>query len=159
MQLHGVIFSVAVSPVEAGSAEPRSIRVRRQGCRDILWRFKLGIAEWRLMAALGRFGPLSANEVADRTAMDKVRVSRAVAQMIEAGLLRRTIDRGDKRRSVLELSAAGWAIRSEIVPSALAIERRLTAVLDEADRATLDRLLAKLEHSASTAFVDGDPLP
>ena len=48
-------------------------------------RFKLSIAEWRLMAALGRFGPMSANEVADRTAMDKVRVSRAVARMVENG--------------------------------------------------------------------------
>jgi DNA-binding MarR family transcriptional regulator len=122
-------------------------------------RFKLGIAEWRLMAALGRFGPMSANEVADRTAMDKVRVSRAVARMVENGLLERTLDASDRRRSMLSLSPSGRAIRAEIVPLALAIERRLMSVLDAAERATFDRLLEKLESSAATAFVDGDPLP
>ena len=38
------------------------------------------------MAVLGRFPDLSANEVADRTAMDKVAVSRAVARLLELGV-------------------------------------------------------------------------
>ena len=33
--------------------------------------------KWRVMAVLGRFGPLTASEVGERTAMDKVSVSRA----------------------------------------------------------------------------------
>ena len=55
-------------------------------------RFGLTVAEWRIMAVLARFGPLSANAVCDRTAMDKVQVSRAVARAVDGGLVDRGID-------------------------------------------------------------------
>ena len=41
------------------------------------------------MAVLGRFPELSASEVAERTAMDKVAVSRALARLLERGLVQR----------------------------------------------------------------------
>ena len=45
-------------------------------------RFGLSIPEWRVIAILGRFPGLSAVEVADRTLMDKVAVSRAVSKLL-----------------------------------------------------------------------------
>src|SRR5215470_16697842 len=47
-------------------------------------RFDLSIPEWRVMAVLGQTPGLSAREVAARTAMDKVQVSRAVASLMRA---------------------------------------------------------------------------
>ena len=40
--------------------------------------FGLSIPQWRVIAVLARYPDLSAVEVAERTAMDKVAVSRAV---------------------------------------------------------------------------------
>lgn len=107
-------------------------------------RFGIGITEWRVIAVLGRYPGLSANGVAARTAMDKVAVSRAVARLLDRGLLARDTHGEDRRRSVLALSEAGHRIYDEVVPLALAYERRLLAPLDEAERAQLDRLLRKL---------------
>ena len=45
-------------------------------------RFGLSIPEWRVMAVLGRYAPLSASGICERTAMDKVRVSRAVSRLL-----------------------------------------------------------------------------
>src|SRR6476469_4722707 len=67
-------------------------------------RFALGVTEWRVMAVLGRYPDLSASEVAQRTAMDKVAVSRAVASLLASGRLQRDIHGDDRRRSVLRLS-------------------------------------------------------
>lgn len=107
-------------------------------------RFELSMTEWRVMAVLGRFSELSAREVAERTAMDKVAVSRAVARLVEAGRVDRSIHDGDKRRSVLKLSEAGWAIHDEVAPMARAHERDLLAKLDEAERAQLNSIIDKL---------------
>lgn len=107
-------------------------------------RFELSMTEWRVMAVLGRFAELSAREVAERTAMDKVAVSRAVARLVEAGRVDRSTHDGDKRRSVLKLSEAGWAIHDEVAPMARAHERDLLAKLDESERVQLDRILDKL---------------
>src|SRR3546814_9508084 len=46
-------------------------------------RFGISIPEWRVIANLGRYPGLSANQVAERSAMDKVTVSRAVARSEE----------------------------------------------------------------------------
>lgn len=107
-------------------------------------RFELSMTEWRVMAVLGRFAELSAREVAERTAMDKVAVSRAVARLVEAGRVDRSIHDGDKRRSVLKLSEAGWAIHDEVAPMARAHERDLLAKLDETERSQLNSILDKL---------------
>jgi DNA-binding MarR family transcriptional regulator len=133
------------------------LRISNAIARSYERRFRLSVPEWRVMAVLGRFGPLSANGVAEKTQMDKVRVSRAVARLMAAGRVSRRTDRMDRRRSILALTAAGEAIHSEIVPHAERVEARLLAGLDEAERAALDRLLAKLEARAETPFVaEGD---
>lgn len=107
-------------------------------------RFGLAVTEWRVIAVLGRYPGLSANAVAERTAMDKVAVSRALARLLERGLAQRDTHGSDRRRSVLELSAAGYRVYDEVVPLALGFERELLAPLDAAERAMLGHLLAKI---------------
>lgn len=107
-------------------------------------RFGLAITEWRVIAVLGRYPGVSASEVAERTAMDKVAVSRTVARLLQRHLLQREIHRGDRRRSVLALSEAGYKVYDDVVPMALRYERELFAALDDGERATFDRLVSKL---------------
>lgn len=108
-------------------------------------RFGISVTEWRVIAVLGRYPGLSANGVAERTAMDKVAVSRAVARLLERGLIEREMHDADRRRSVLELSEAGHAVFDVVVPLALEYERDVLAPLDGDERAQLARLMAKLE--------------
>lgn len=108
-------------------------------------RFGLSVTEWRVMAVLGRFPGLSANQVAERTAMDKVAVSRAVARLISAGRLQRETHGNDRRRSVLTLSEDGYRIYDAVAPTALAFEARLLDGFDAEDRALLYRLLDRLD--------------
>lgn len=107
-------------------------------------RFGLAVTEWRVIAVLGRYPGLSANAVAERTAMDKVAVSRAVARLLARGLLQREVHGGDRRRSVLALSAEGLRIHGLVAPLALDCERELLSPLDPAERETLARLLARI---------------
>lgn len=117
-------------------------------------RFGIGIPEWRVMAVLAMQPGLSAAEVAERTAMDKVAVSRAVSALLEKGRIERSISPGDRRRSVLRLSAEGARIYREVVPLALRHEQTLLDVLDTADREALERILDTL---LGRARVLGDP--
>ncbi len=107
-------------------------------------RFQVSITQWRVMAVLGRFDGVSAREVAARTAMDKVAVSRAVAGLVAAGRVRRGTADHDKRQSVLRLTAAGRRVYEQIVPLALEHERRLLARLDAEEQRWLTRLLDRL---------------
>ena len=117
-------------------------------------RFGFGITEWRLIAVLGRYPALSANAVAERTAMDKVAVSRAVAHLLERGLLLREMHGDDRRRSVLALSEAGIRIYDEIVPLALGRERKLLATLDANEREQFERILEKLAKQGLPAMLE-----
>jgi DNA-binding MarR family transcriptional regulator len=111
-------------------------------------RFGLAIPEWRCLAVLFRYAPLSAGKVAARTAMDKVQVSRAIAGLVAKGLALQATDRSDRRRAKLALSAAGRRMHDEIIPLARGAEARLLDGLDAGERAQLDRLLGKLERQA-----------
>ncbi|RCS28919.1 MarR family transcriptional regulator [Rhodanobacter denitrificans] len=112
---------------------------------DYQSRFDLSVTEWRVMAVLGRYAGLSAREVAERTAMDKVAVSRALARLVEAGRVDRATHDNDKRRSVLSLTEAGWAMHDEVAPMARVREREVLARLDAEERAWLMRILDKLQ--------------
>ena len=114
-------------------------------------RFGLSVTEWRVMAVLGLEPGLSATEVAERTAMDKVAVSRAVNALLGADRLERQFDGADRRRSILRLSRDGQAIYDAVVPMALQYERALLADLSTSEREQLDRLLVKLGENGRRA--------
>ena len=113
-------------------------------------RFGLTIPEWRVIVILGRFPGLSAVEVAERTLMDKVAVSRAVTKLIRTGRIDREFADVDRRRSILNLSEKGREVLHEIAPLALRFEDTLTEGLSDEEVATLDavmdRLLEKARH-------------
>jgi DNA-binding MarR family transcriptional regulator len=112
-------------------------------------RFGLSIPEWRVMAVLAPDPGLSAAEVADRTAMDKVAVSRAVGRLISTGRAQREFAAGDRRRSMLELTPEGRRIYLRIAPALRRYEAELLAGLDARDRQQLGELLRRLESRAA----------
>lgn len=110
-------------------------------------RFQLTLPEWRVMAILGEDTDLSAGQVAERTAMDKVAVSRAVNRLLKAGRIERHFANEDKRRSVLALSKEGESIYREITPIALNYEAHLLEQFSPEETDVLNTLLEKLINS------------
>ncbi|MEL7310121.1 MAG: MarR family transcriptional regulator [Pseudomonadota bacterium] len=111
-------------------------------------RFNLSIPEWRVMAVVARSPGLSAAQVAARTLMDKVAVSRAVAKLLKQGRITREFADQDKRRSILNLSADGREVYEMVVPMALKLEADLlegfTTEEIETLNLLLDRMLARM---------------
>ena len=110
--------------------------------------FGISIPEWRVIAILGRFPGLSAVEVADRTMMDKVAVSRAVSKLIETGRIDREFADADRRRSILNLSDEGRRVHNEVAPLALAFERELLNGIDAGDLGVFDTVINELLEKA-----------
>lgn len=117
--------------------------------REYSSRFGLSIPEWRVIAVLGSAAGLSAREVASRTAMDKVQVSRAVAALVRDKRLQRQTDAADARVTRLSLTRDGQAIYETIVPLALGLESNLLDALTPDEHSQLDRLLTKLARQAA----------
>jgi len=107
-------------------------------------RFRVSIPEWRVIAVLGRFPGLSAVEVADRTFLDKVAVSRAVTKLIKNGRIDREFADADKRRSILNLSEDGKKLHDEIAELALQFERDLVEGFSAEEMETLKSLMDRL---------------
>jgi len=106
--------------------------------------FGLSVTQWRVMAALGRFAPLTASDIGQRIVMDKVAVSRAVAGLMKRRLIERATDQADRRRAELRLSARGRAMHARIVPIALAYEKRLYEALRPEERRSFDEQTERL---------------
>lgn len=110
-------------------------------------RFGLTIPEWRVIAIVGRFPGLSAVEVAERTMLDKVAISRAVTKLIKANRIEREFADADRRRSILTLSEEGRKVHNEVAPLALEMEQDLLHGLSDSQIDTLntvtERLLAR----------------
>ena len=108
-------------------------------------RFGISIPEWRCLAVLANRGRLTAGELAERTSLDKVQVSRAIARLKERALVEREVDARDRRAVRLSITAAGEALFREIADVARTWEQELTRALGLSERRTLDRVLQKLE--------------
>jgi DNA-binding MarR family transcriptional regulator len=130
-------------------------RISRAFARRYASTYGLSIPEWRVMAIVGAFAPLSSNEVCDRAAMDKAKVSRAVSRLVARGLLARERNEEDQRLVVLSLTDDGRAIHRGIVPLAEEIEAQLVACLSEAERGALRRILRKLNTRVLEISPDG----
>ncbi len=108
-------------------------------------KFSLTLPEWRMIAVLGEESDLSAAEVSQRTAMDKVAVSRAVKNLLSSGRLARHFSNDDRRRSVLSLSDKGRKVYQKVLPLALSYEATLLSGLSAKEQDFLGNILDKLD--------------
>jgi DNA-binding MarR family transcriptional regulator len=112
-------------------------------------RYGISVTEWRILAVLGRYPGLTASEVAARTAMDKVPISRGVKSLMDRGLLERKTDANDRRRRQLFLTASkGQQVLRGVIPKALAFEGKLLDVLEPQEAELFLRLMERLRRKA-----------
>jgi DNA-binding MarR family transcriptional regulator len=112
-----------------------------------VYKDRLGLTrpEWRVLAGIGQHGTLTAKTLGEQSAMHKTKVSRAVAELERRRWLTRKPDESDRRIEHLTLTKAGLAAYSEMVPLAMAFERRLSQAMGAARLAELDYGLKRLE--------------
>ena len=120
-------------------------------------KFGITVAGWRILVTLADYGELQANDVARLTNMDKVRVSRSVAVLMEQGLLDRRVGSRDSRVTLLNLNADGQRLYERITPEALAWERELLEPLSKTEQQSLLKILDKLEARLIELAEDVDP--
>ncbi len=93
--------------------------------RAHLARHDLTEQRWRVLRALTAAGPddgaLDVGEVAERTFLLGPSLSRILGDLEERGLLARTVDPADQRRSLLTLTPAGRDLVAEVAPESEAI--------------------------------------
>jgi DNA-binding MarR family transcriptional regulator len=112
--------------------------------------YDISVIEWRILAVLGRYPGLAASEIVERTAMDKVSVSRAVKNLVEKKLVRRHTDPADRRRMTLHItSGPGKRVLQTVVPLAQAYEKQLLGALDSEEQSALFNAIEKLQARAS----------
>ena len=108
----------------------------------------LSMTQWRVIAVLRQFSGLTASELVDRTAMDKVAIHRAVRGLLDRGLVRRREAAGDRRRLLLSLSDTGIYLHSQIAPQAMRYEAALLSCLSRDEQRQLEHILDKLTAQA-----------
>jgi DNA-binding MarR family transcriptional regulator len=105
----------------------------------------ISVTEWRILAVLGRFPGLTASEVVDLTAMDKVAISRAVKSLMVKNLLHRQTDPQDRRRRRLFITPRqGEKVLRDVIPLAQNYQYHLLEALDSQELKALTRALDKL---------------
>ncbi len=104
----------------------------------------LSINEWRVVMLVAAHPGLSMSEIATRSGMLLMNVSRAVRRLERMGRIKRGPDPADGRRALLTLTARGQALHDRVTPAARRSEQAVRALLDPSEEAELSRLLDKL---------------
>lgn len=117
-------------------------------------RFGLTIAEWRLIAILAQYGPISAQETSKFAGLDKVKVSRAIASLQKAKLLNRMIDPSDRRKAKLTLPPKGKRTYQNISKIALAWEKDFVKDLSSTQLDLLDSIISKIMYQSQKILDD-----
>lgn len=86
-----------------------------QAFRDVYQaRYGITRSEWRVLFNVGQYAPITAQEIVERTYLDKTNISRAVQKHVERQWVKRSNDLADRRRQALELTAKGRKVVADI---------------------------------------------
>ena len=95
--------------------------------------------EWRLLFLLAHADCLTSIELARRTTLDKVQVTRASQRLESKGLITRRIPENDRRLREYACTEAGRKLFAEALPQVRARATTMLAALSAEDRAALER--------------------
>lgn len=122
----------------------------RDTSRHLQESFDLTLAEWRVLAFVGSAGPASAADVGTAFEVDRAEVSRAVARLVQAGLIRRQADTSNRKRLILVMTDRGKTVFEQARLQRLAYFRSVMQDLDQTERQILASTLDKLGKRVGT---------
>jgi DNA-binding MarR family transcriptional regulator len=111
-------------------------------------KYRLVPTNWKAMAAIGRYGPMSAKDVCARTTVEPDKVTRAVDRLVALKYVQRTKDADDRRKVVLLLTPAGRRVYEDVETATRRIELLLVNALTAQEREELERITTKLQMQA-----------
>jgi|GEM_PF-403019 len=102
------------------------------------------VVAWSLVNRLAELGPLTQRELADASAQHPAGVSRQLGELERKGLTSRGSDPADRRRRVVQLTAAGQRWFRQLRPVVDGATAPVLAVLRPSERRSLSGLLRRV---------------
>jgi DNA-binding MarR family transcriptional regulator len=143
---------------------PNTIRSLSEGMlasmsRRINGPFRLSVTEWRILLQLAEHQALTASAIVKYSAMEKSKVSRAIASLEARGLVVRTLASDDHRVKRLSMTDTGLKRYRALVPRILDWEKELIDGLGVSEYRDLLYLLDKLHRQLKTMQEEEPPGP
>ena len=128
------------------------------GIRLLEGRYGIRRREWSLLGLLAAYGAMSPSELAERSQLERAKVSLNITTLAADGLVERVAVPGDGRRARVALTDKGRALFDEIFPKLAALSTAVLGVLTATQLAGLDEIITALGKSAA-AVNARDPAP
>lgn len=116
----------------------------RETVRAYTQEFGLSLGEGRCLAAIGRFEPVSVNDLARAANLDKGHASRSAQALVERGLARKAVSELDGRGVVLTLTPAGAQMYREVLALIARRNREIFGCLSAEEQAQLGDMLERV---------------
>ena len=151
-------MSIHAEPLDLERFLPYRLDILAEGVSRALSRiyqtkYGLGVPEWRVLAHLGQYAPITAKAIGVHSRMHKTKISRAVAALEELGLLARNDNDEDRREELLSLTVKGKAAYDDLAPQAADFARHLLDDLSATERRALERAIDQLLKRLEQNFV------
>ena len=121
-----------------------SNRIGRAFHGEIETKFGITISEWRVLMTLTSEKGVSAAEITNRWAMEKMMVNRAIQRLVDNGCITRERDPNDRRRYRLALTPRGRTLYDKIAPTTNKRYNELMSAIDSDETDALVRALQKI---------------
>jgi DNA-binding MarR family transcriptional regulator len=119
------------------------------------------LSDGRALSVIGAFGPLSVNDLAFKSNLNKGQASRAAQSLVEQKLVDKDANGADGREVVLSLNAKGKKLYDKVISL---VQRRNLEILsalssDEQKQlnSLIDRLLTKTQQQISLSSLEKKP--
>lgn len=123
--------------------------------------YGLSREEWRLLFLLSQADEIASNDLAQRTTLDKVQLSRASKRLADKGLITREVAKNDRRVKLYKCTAQGRGVFEEIKPQVDARAHEILSAMDGDARLALqtgmNALLTALDAPERPLADRGDP--
>lgn len=111
--------------------------------------FGLSREEWRVLFLVDGAGEITSLDLARRSSLDKVQISRAAQRLEQKGLILRTVAGEDRRLRLYAMTAEGSATFARALAQVQARTDQVLAELKATDRAALERGLNALRDACA----------
>jgi MarR family transcriptional regulator for hemolysin len=127
----------------------RAARVLAHQLAERLRPHGVGIGQWAVLLFLWARDGMSQAELSRLVAIEPPTMVRTIDRLVRDGLVTRSPDPVDGRASRIQLTERGLALRDELIPEAVAVNRAAIEPMTQAELTTVMRVLQRLVAGAT----------